>query len=76
MNIPCTRIEIEYADGSKQVATGEAAEVIRRWLDFCQDKAARQLHYGGPQFQFIPVVGRDTSPDSDPTGRGDQESAS
>jgi hypothetical protein len=52
MSVPCVRIELTYADGSYQVAEGDAAEVIRRWLDFCQDKAAQQLHYGGPQLEF------------------------
>ena len=66
MNAPCIRIELEYADGSRQVATGQAAEQIRSWLETCQFFTVSDGPvYDGPQFQFIPPSAL----------RGDQESA-
>jgi hypothetical protein len=59
MNSPCVRIELEYADGSRQVAEGYQAQRIVEWFDACQafavalarmDSEMGILH--PPQFTF------------------------
>jgi hypothetical protein len=67
MSAACVRIELEYEDGARQVATGEAAEQIRQWLNLCQAWTAEnpEIVYDGPQLRFIAA---------EPL-RGDQESA-
>jgi hypothetical protein len=60
----CTRIEITYADGSKQVADGQRAQRIVEWFDACQslavavakmDEEVGILH--PPQFDYVQAGG-------------------
>jgi hypothetical protein len=65
---PCIRIELEYADGARQVATGEAAVRICKWLDLCQAVASETslVKYDGPQMQFIEANERTSHSDPSP----------
>ncbi len=80
MSAPCIRIELEYADGARQVATGDAAECIRQWLNTCQAWTAEnpEIVYDGPQMRFIDADERTSrsdlsdSLDSTPESLGDK----
>lgn len=57
MNSPCVRIEILYADGSRNVAHGDRAEAIVEWLRACQALAIATSdvinRQDPPQFTFL-----------------------
>lgn len=83
MNSPCVRIEIEYTDGSKNIAKGREAQAIVDHLTSCQALAMAQQQWAQlllrypPQFEFIPppvVFGLEGPPDSETEVRGGQES--
>lgn len=48
-NVPATRIEITYLDGTKKTAEGAAAAAIMEWWHSCEVFChARGMEYKGP----------------------------
>jgi len=51
------RIEVEYDDGSRDFAEGEAAEAIWSWLMGCEQlNCVHGAFYSGPKFEHTAPV--------------------